>query len=155
MPVPDGEVEIKGRIVLEDRGIVDEQPERAKRVACSRNHRLGGGHIGQIGGDDRRAAAFRPDFRGEFIGLVTRAVAMDRHGKTVRGKVFHDRPADAPRPARHQRRPWGFRHFSFLRGDPRSRGVRRRTCRLGATLWPLAGLGPGIRPARTRLPFRI
>ena len=72
-------VEFAEGIDLKLTRVVDEQGERADRIACRRDELRHFGMIGEIGGNDRSLAAVLGNLAAQRIGRSTRTVAMDRH----------------------------------------------------------------------------
>lgn len=91
------------RIALEDRGIVDEDGQRAERRRCSLDNARRLLRIGEFGGDDDDLPALRPQMRRGRLGLRPgRFAAMD--GKVIAGpgEALGNRAPDPPGGARHQ-----------------------------------------------------
>ena len=96
MPVPDGLIEIIETVLLEQRGIVDEKPDRPERRGRFLHHRLCRGRIGKVRHDRRRFSALRADIGCKRLRISKRRVGMNGHGKAVGGKILDDSLANTP-----------------------------------------------------------
>ena len=88
------------RVVLEDRGVVDQHGQRPpERRGRRRHQRRGRGPVEQVGLQRRPRGTPRPrDLGGQRLGGVAAAVVVDRHVGAARGEV--DAPCAAPEPLR-------------------------------------------------------
>ena len=95
MRVPQRLVEIGDGIALEQRGIVDQQGERAER-RCGIGDEAGAlGPIGEVGADGGGPATGSTDAGCHRFGLVGRGAVMDEHGPAIAGQPARDGRADA------------------------------------------------------------
>ena len=107
-------IEVDGAIVLEDRGVVDQQADRPERRCrrCDQRRRPALMSVRSACDHDR---ACRPprDLFGERFGLRRRErLQWIATAKPMRRKIFDDRPADPLGAARHQGRLDPVRHVS-------------------------------------------
>ncbi|MNL20113.1 hypothetical protein D3C87_1413460 [compost metagenome] len=94
--------EARRHVVLEQRGVVDQAGRHAERVGAGGDQLGGGRFVGQVGLQHGSPAAQAADLRGERLGFVARAVAVDRHVPASRGKFQRDGTAQAACAAGHE-----------------------------------------------------
>ena len=142
MPVPDGRSKSSTTSSSKIEALLTSRPSGPSASVAAAISASAAAHVGQVG--LHHGGACRPTraiSSASASASSTRAVAMDRDGKAMRGKIFDDRLADALGAAGHQRRPGGCRHDrSLLFRSAACRRMRRPLslnpfCLLAA-LWP-------------------
>lgn len=86
-------IETAGRILAENRCVVDEQIEVAERLGRLCDERACFADIGKVGLDRDRPISLLPQFRRQLFGFTDGAVCVDCDRKAICSKVFGDCPA--------------------------------------------------------------
>lgn len=91
------------RVMLEDRSVVDEDIERFPQRRRRRGHQGGGIRpVEQVRRDDNRPPAAGRDLRGQRVGGLAAAVAVDRDGEATGGEAAGHRGTEPLRTACHE-----------------------------------------------------